>query len=1016
MNLATTSFRNPVLIWTLTALTLLGGYFSFNGLGKLEDPPFTIKTALVYTAYPGATAAEVEEEVTEPLEMAIQQMDTIWRLRSLSKKGLSVITVDFKKTTPAPDMQQTFDELRRKVGDTRKNLPPGAGASLVNDDFGDVYGVNLALHGNDYTMRELYQVAKDLQRELVLVHDVAKVQIIGAHPEVIGVTYDPARLAELDISPQHIAQVIQDENLVADAGSVMVGPERLILRPTTVVESVEDLGQLLIQSDSGNQIRLRDLAVIERDYAEAPASITRTNGDRCIVIGVAGLESGNVSNMGRALTKRLDQYVEQEGRLPLGMSLTPITFQPNDIDFAINGFLLNLLAAIVIVILVLMVFMGLRSALIIGFVLLVTILGTFIFMAPWGIALQRISLGALIIALGMLVDNAIVVIDGVRTGMSRGQSPEQAATSIVGQTQIPLLGATVIAILAFAAIGTSPDSTGEICRSLFQVVLISLSLSWVFAVTLTPLLGARFLKPPAADAKDPYDNAFYRNYRKLLLFAIRMRALTIAAVVAMFLLSAYGFGFARVSFFPEATRTQFSVEMWLPQGLDIEETDRRLEEIREFVVANERVEGAHTFVGQGAPRFMLTYTPEKPYACYGMFMVDVLPESVPQIGELIGELEQAITSEFTDVVAFGRLFQMGPSEGGKIQARIIGPDANVLRELETEAIAILRADPQLKGVRSDWMNRVKSLRPVLSPERATLAGVTHQDVARAMQGGFLGRQIGVYREGDDLWPIEMRAPEAWRREPGRIMDLPIMSPTAGQMVPMGQVVDHIETVVEDDLIGRYDRERCITIHADPDATEASVPFARIRPEIEGMALPAGYRVEWGGEYEGQQDAIKYLTALLPVMLALMVVIVIALFNSIRKPLVIWATVPLALIGITSGLLITGAPFGFVALLGALALTGMLIKNAIVLIDQIGIEEKEGAKRMSAILNAGTNRLIPVCMAAATTVLGMLPLFSDVFFQALAVVIVFGLLVATVLTLVFVPVLYAAVYRIGNDEL
>ena len=1009
MNLTDFSLRNRTLILVLTVVTVYAGMKSFNGLPRLEDPEFTIKEALVITQYPGATAYEVEEEVSDELELAIQKLGKIKRIESRNVPGLSTITVEMRSTVPSEALPQVWDELRRKVGDAQSNLPPGAGPSLVNDDYADVFGVFLALHGDEYSYRELYDFAKLLRRELVLVKDVAKVELFGVLPEVVYIEFDRERVSQIGISSDDIGKQLVAEGIVVNAGRVNVGTEYITLQPDSLIHSSQELGDILISKGDQSQVRLRDIAEIKRGYQDPATNKLHFDGHRAIGIGVSTEKGGNVVTMGEGIKTRL---AELEAQTPLGMEFGIIYMQSDMVTTAIDAFLINLLEAIGIVIVVLLLFMGLRSGLIIGFVLVLTICGTFIFMGPAGVALERISLGALIIALGMLVDNAIVIIDGMLVRINGGMDAEDAAREVTGQTSTPLLGATAVAIIAFAAIGLSPDSTGEFCRSLFTVIGISLSLSWVTAMTITPLLGIWFLKPPkpsqGKEQKDPYDNAFYRGYKGLLAVCIRFRWVTVAVVVAVFAVSLYGFGFTGRTFFPASTTPKFRVDVFWPLGTDIDETEKRVAVLEQGLAELEGVTHVASAIGQGPLRFILTFTPEKSHSGFAQFLVDI--EDYNTLARDIERAEKYVRETAPDAIAFGRTFDLGPSKPGKIEARLVGPDANVLRDLEQQALAICKATYDSKGCRSRWFERVKVVRPRLSEEQADAHGITTRMVAEAMQAGFEGKPAGVYREQDEVIPVLFRAPPPERLTVDSLSQIPMWSPVAQGYIPLANVVTGLDTTWADEVVERRQRKRTLTVVTDPDHGSAPELLDRLRPLIEGLPFPPGYYVEWGGEYESTVDAQTALAAPIPIFVGIMVLIVIALFNAIRQPLVIWLTVPLAIIGVTAGLLLTNQPFGFMALLGFLSLSGMLIKNAIVLVDEIDLQVGGGKSTYDAILDSGSSRLRPVAMAAATTILGMIPLFTDAFYIAMAVTIVGGLAVATVLTMVVVPVLYAIFFK------
>jgi multidrug efflux pump subunit AcrB len=1006
VNIAQFFIEQRVTTLVLTMVMIGVGMVSYQGLSRLEDPEFTIKDALVITAYPGASAAEVEAEISDPLETAVQKMGQLKRVVSKSDRGLSTLTVTIKDKYGRDKLPQVWDELRRKISDAQGDLPPGAGTSLVIDDYGDVYGIFVAIYGKDYSYAELKDVVDMLRRELLLVKDVGKIDTYGERVEAVYVELNRDQMSQLGISESSIINELRQKNAVADAGRVKVGPEFITINPTGGISTVEQFESILI-SGGGQQIYLRDVAKVRRGYVEPQTNLIRYDGAPAIGLGISTVSGGNVVKMGEALGQRVAELQE---RIPVGIEAGMVSVQSAAVSTAISGFIISLLEAVGIVIVVLLFFMGLRSGILIGFVLLLTIAGTFIFMSPMEVALERISLGALIIALGMLVDNAIVVVDGVLVRLQKGEETKQAAIEVVKQTAIPLLGATVIAILAFAAIGTSDDNTGEFCRSLFQVVLISLLLSWVTAVSVTPLLCVMFLKKPAAGAAqvDPYGGAFYSVYKGLLRTAIHRKVVSLALVVGIFASSLWGFGFVEQSFFPPSTRPQFIVDLWLPQGTHLDEMTATVKSVEDHVKGLEGVTHVTSLVGQGGMRFLLTYSPEKKNSAYAQLLVDV--EGAEFLDSLLPEVEDYLTQNYPDMLGYASRFQLGPGSTGKIQARFSGPDRNVLRQLGLQTQAIYRADFDSKAIRTNWRQRVKVVRPLLAEEQANLNGISRTDVANTLLQAFQGASVGVYREGNLLLPIIMRAEEQQRTNIDSIQNLQIWSPAAGAMIPLRQVVSGFESSFEDEIIERRNRKPTITVYADPKTGLASNLFARVRSQVEALELPPGYEMEWGGEYEDSGNAQAGLAANLPKFLLAMILITIMLFNSLKQPLIIWLTVPLSLIGVTAGLLSTNQPFGFMALLGFLSLIGMLIKNAIVLIDEINLQSGEGKALLDAIIDSGVSRLRPVMMAASTTALGLIPLLFDAFFVSMAVTIIFGLGFATLLTMVVVPVLYATFYK------
>jgi multidrug efflux pump subunit AcrB len=715
--------------------------------------------------------------------------------------------------------------------------------------------------------------------------------------------------------------------------------------------------------------------------------------------------------MGESVKHRLH---ELKGETPIGMEVGVVAHQADSVTTAVNSFIVSLIEALAIVIGVLMLAMGMRSGVLIGIILVLTVLATLIVMKIQGIMLERISLGALILALGMLVDNAIVVVEGILVNLQRGMERVKAASQIVGQTIWPLFGATIVAVLAFAAIGVSQDSTGEYCRSLFQVILISLMMSWVLAITVTPLFGVMFLRVKGTeDGTDPYGGILFRVYRGFVSLCIRARWSTVVVMIVLLALSIRGFGFVSRSFFPDSTRPQFMVHYWLPQGTHISRTEEDLKRIEQHLTTLDGVTDVSTFVGRGALRFLLTYAPEDANSSYGLLLVSV--DDYRKVSGVLPQIQGYLDENFPDAQAFPRQFMLGPGDAQKIQARFRGPDPDVLRDLASKARAIMLAEPNVTDVMDDWRQRVPLIRPKVAETQARDAGITRAEITRALQAAFEGMRIGVYRERDNLLPIIGRSPERERGDIDNLPDARIWSPVAGQTIPISQVVRGFESQSENSIVRRRDRLPTLTVKCDPKSGPASIVFEKLRPKVETIELPPGYTLEWGGEYEDSGNAQAALAGKMPIVAVLMVLVAIFLFNSIRLPLIIFLTVPLAIIGVTAGLLLTGQPFGFMALLGFLSLSGMLIKNAIVLIDEINCQIRSGKEPFAAVVDSGVSRVRPVSMAALTTVLGMIPLLADAFFVAMAVTVMFGLAFATVLTLVFIPVLYACFYRIPSPS-
>ncbi|MBE3710876.1 efflux RND transporter permease subunit VmeI [Vibrio parahaemolyticus] len=1008
--------RNRVISWMVSLIFLIGGIAAFFGLGRLEDPAFTIKDAMVVTSYPGATPQQVEEEVTYPLEKAIQQLTYVDEVNSTSNRGLSQITVTMKNNYGPDDLPQIWDELRRKVNDLKVTLPPGVNEPQVIDDFGDVYGILLAVTGDGYSYKELLDYVDYLRRELELVDGVSKVSVSGQQQEQVFIEVSMKKLSSIGLSPNTVFNLLSTQNIVSDAGAIRIGDEYIRIQPTGEFQSVDELGDLLI-TESGAQglIFLKDVAEIKRGYVEVPSNIINFNGSLALNVGVSFAQGVNVVEVGKAFDRRLAELKYQQ---PVGVEISEIYSQPKEVDKSVSGFVISLAQAVGIVIIVLLFFMGLRSGLLIGLILLLTVLGTFIFMKYLAIDLQRISLGALVIALGMLVDNAIVVVEGILIGTQKGRTRLQAATDIVTQTKWPLLGATVIAVTAFAPIGLSEDSTGEYCGTLFTVLLISLMLSWFTAISLTPFFADIFfkgqkIKQGEGEENDPYNGIIFVAYKKFLEFCMRRAWLTVVVLIVGLGASVYGFTLVKQSFFPSSTTPIFQLDVWLPEGTDIRATNDKLKELESWLAEQEHVDHITTTAGKGLQRFMLTYAPEKSYAAYGEITTRV--DNYEALAPLMARFRDHLKANYPEINYKLKQIELGPGGGAKIEARIIGSDPTVLRTIAAQVMDIMYADPGATNIRHDWRERTQVLEPQFNESQARRYGITKSDVDDFLSMSFSGMTIGLYRDGTTLMPIVARLPEDERIDIRNIEGMKIWSPAQSEFIPLQQVTMGYDMRWEDPIIVRKNRKRMLTVMADPDILgeeTASTLQKRLQPQIEAIQMPPGYSLEWGGEYESSGDAQESLFTTMPMGYLFMFLITVFLFNSIKEPLIVWLTVPLALIGVTTGLLALNTPFGFMALLGFLSLSGMVLKNGIVLLDQIEIEMKSGKEAYDAVVDAAVSRVRPVCMAAITTILGMIPLLPDIFFKPMAVTIMFGLGFATILTLIVVPVLYRLFHKVS----
>ncbi len=1001
-NVAQYAIEKPIYTVLLVAACFFGGLLGFDTVGRLEDPAFPIKNALIVTTYPGASATEVELEVTDVVEAALQELPYVDELTSKSVTGRSEVMVSLQEEYGDQETPQIFDELRRRVIEAAGRLPPGAGVPLVEDDFGDVYGIMYAVSAPDYSPAEIRDMSRHITKTLKNVPDVAKVQTAGEPVEAIFIELDQARLSRLGIPIDVLFSSINVENQVAFAGSIAYGGRRLRFAPEMAFASETALADMPIGgAGSGEILRLSDVATLSRGMLDEQPQLIRHNGRGVFTVGVSVARDRNVVAVGQAVDARMQELL---GELPLGVQIDAVYAQHEVVDRAIKEFMRNLGISVLTVVLALCLFMGWRAGLVVGSVLLLTVMGTIGLMSVLGIELQRISLGALMIAMGMLVDNGIVVAEGMVIGVRRGLPAARAAVQSVERTQFALLGATVIGIAAFGPISLSNDNAGHFLVSLFQVVAISLFLSWILAVTVVPLFGQYLLKSSLAPAQDAlYSGILFTPYRRVLSFSLRHAWLTSALILCITVACIWSFQFVKQSFFPTTNTPLFYVDYRLVEGTDINTTAADVVDLEGLITKQLDVEAVTSFIGRGATRFTTIMNPEQPSSAYAQMVVRVgdvttMNDTMKTVGALLKASRpdaevQISRAEFT------------PSGSSKIEARFSGPDHRVLRSLADQALA-LYVNHNLTDRKTDWRQPVLQLVPIFDEARARLAGVSRADLAQALAYATYGVQVGILRDADKILPMLARAPAGERDDIENLMTRLVWSPTQRRHIPMAQVVAALELQSDDATIYRRDRFRSIKVLANPpDGHNASRTFERIRPEIEAIPLPPGYWLEWGGEYEGSQEANRTLSSKIPLALGVMFLITILMFGQLRQPLVIWLTVPMTVCGVVLGLLATDLSFTFPSFLGFLSLSGMLLKNCIVLVDEIDQRFEEQGCTLEVMLAASISRLRPVILAAGTTIAGMSPLLGDAFFREMAVCIMAGLAFATLITLIAVPVFY-----------
>lgn len=1014
MNLAEFSIKNQVLSVIIILLALWGGWNAYQTMNRFEDPEFTIRSALVYTQYPGASPEEVAREITEPLETAIQQLQEVKAIRSESSTGVSQITVDikFEFSKTKEDLQIIWTKLRNKIKDAQPLLPQEAATPVVNDDFGDLYGLSYFITGDDYSPAELRAYAKQLQKEVLQVEGVSKVQLDGERKEAIFIEISEENRSRLGVSIEKLFDILKQQNAVVSAGNVNIGDQRIAIDPSGAIDSVEAIKNLLVSTEvDGKIIYLKNIADVYRGYKEPASKIIRYNGYSAIAMGVANVSGGNVVVVGKAVDRKLK---ESENRRPIGMEVFEYYHQGKIVEASVSDFVTNVIAALVIVICSLLFTMGLRSALVIASILLITVGATLATMKIIDIPLHRISLGALIISLGMMVDNAVVITDAILVGLQQGRKKLEIAKEIVAQTKWPLLAGTMVGVIAFAPIGFAPGQTAEYTGDLFWVIMIALLFSWFLAMTITPLVCYWLFPDKITKKKEAKEGAFFSFYKKLMRWSLRFRWIVIVLVLGIFAFSIWGAQFMTQGFFPRSTSPQMVVDYWLPEGTRIERTEKDMKSIEDFVQKMEGVNAVQTLIGGGAIRYMLTYSPQSMNSAYGQLLVRV--DDYRAIDGMMPLVQKYIEEHFPESQSKAWRFVLGPGGGSAIEAEFSGPDPKILRRLANEAKAAMASDGGALSIKDDWRQPVSVIKPVYSEIRGRRAGVSRTDLADAILHFYSGKQVGTFREGENLIPIISRLPNTDDADVNGMKSIQVLSSLTGEMVPISQVTDGFKTIWRDGLVRSENRIFRIKAQCDPYPDElAASLFKRVKPKIEGISLPDGYAFEWGGEAGASKESNGDLMSTIPLGFLAMVLVVVISFGRIRQPLVIWSVVPLALIGVVFGLVITGIPLEFMGILGLLSLSGLLIQNGIILVDRMDTEIDEGKPRLDAIVDSAASRVRPVVMGSFTTALGVIPLFFDAFFQSMAVVLVFGLSFATLLTLIIVPVLYAAFMRVNSKE-
>ena len=991
----------------LLVLVLAGGLLAYVKMGKLEDAPFTIKQALVLTPYPGASPSEVQSQVTDILEESIQALGELYYLKTENRVGLSKITVYVKKETRADEMQQLWDKLRRKVNDVQNKLPEGAGPSVVNDDFGDVLGVFYGLTGSGHSYRELENQAKLIKNEILKVKDVAKVEIYGTQTPTIDISVSPSVMARSGITMADISRAFEAQNKVVDAGGIDAGSNRLRIESTGNFYSLNDIRNLTIVSHTGEHFRLADITRIEESYQTPASNLMRINGQPAVGIAISTVPTGNVVDMAAAVKESLERL---SGSMPEGFELVTIYDQGYESAIANRGFILNLIISVLTVVAILLFFIGLKNGLLIGSGLVFSIFATLIVMLCTDIALQRMSLAAIIIAMGMLVDNAIVVSDSALVNMQRGMRKRVAIMRACSSTALPLLAATIIAILTFLPIYFSPHITGELLSSLVIVIGVSLMFSWVFALTQTPFFIQEFVRRPRPEELKNalFDGKYYNMFRHSLHWVIKHRYATIGCMILLLILSAWSFKFIPKVFVPALDKQYFTVDVWLPEGTNIDATSKMAEDMAEYIRTYEEAEMVSTFIGRTPPRYYLSNVAFGPQSNYTQLLVKC--HTSKESRQLNATLQDSIRLKFPEPLIKVNKFELSPLTEAVIEARFLGPDPAVLDSLVGQAIEIMRCNPKVADARNEWGNMALMIRPVYDPVKSGELGITKAQMMQSVKSISDGVPVGIYRDNEKKVPVLLKTEGYNITNASSLGNFSMWN--GERSAPLSQVTERIETTWEFPQIRTYNRQLSMAAMCGvkPGHTMAEV-HGEIRSEIESMPLPTGYTFFWDSQYKDQGEAMQAIAKYFPLAFLMLIVILVALFGNFRQPIIILCILPLSLIGVAVGMLLTGFEFGFFPIAGWLGLLGMIIKNVIVLIDEINIQRRDGVPAYTAVIESTVSRTRPVLMAATTTILGMVPLLFDIAFGGMAATIIFGLTFATLLTLFVTPALYILFYKI-----
>lgn len=1007
MNVAGWCIRNNRTASVIFLLIALAGIHTFMTMSRLEDPEFTIRIAVISTSFPGASPQKVEELITDKIEKKVQEMAEVKTISSQSMTGLSIVFVELYPRYF--DLQPIWEKLRNKIDDVKQDLPEGVYGPVVDDEFGDVFPVVIALTGDGYTFRELKDTADDIRDKLLKIDNVAKVELCGTQEERIFIEFSNARLAELGLSPGQLAQVLQAQNVLQPGGDALVGPERITIEATGEFKTLDQIKRVSLRVPGKSEsVYLEDITTISRNFVDPPTTMTRFNGKPCIMISVSMASGGKVTDMGKAVEDKLKQL---NTNLPIGLDAHLFLYQPKYVDRSIREFTSNLGQAFFFVVIVMLIFCGLRMGLIAGTLIPMAMLMCIGLMPVFDITLQSVSIASLIIALGMLVDNGIVTSENILVRLASGEERFKACAAAVKELWMPLLTASLTTICAFLPIAIAKSDVAEYCISLFQVVSLTLLCSWVLSITLIPLLCYYFLKPKAR--KQTFEGRLYDLYRKGLIFSLKRPFLFIVVLLALLFSALWSFRFLPSIFFPPNEREMLLVDFWQPYGTDIRTTHDRSAELETFIMADPDVVSVGSFVGEGGPRWYLALNVEQANPNYANIIINTKNKEC--VTGLMQRIRDHLAEHYPDCRFSAKKLETGPPVGAPIQIRLSGRNIDTVYRLRDQIENVISDVPGVENIRDNWGEWTKKLVVDVNQEQAKAAGFTSEDVATSLMSQMSGMEVTQFREGKKIIPIVLRSKEAFRQDLGKIEELNVYSYSTSGSIPLRQIAK-ASLVWQPSNILRRDTTRSMTIQADAQGRFASEILADIIPKIEALKQsgdwPDGYKVEYAGENAESAEAQESIMAGVPFAMALLALVLISQFNSIRRPLIIALTIPPMFIGIVYGLLITRCPFGFMAFLGMISLMGIIVNNAIMIIDRIEIERSSGQTLQDAIVVAAQKRFRPILMTAITTIVGLMPLSiqGGPMWEPMANTIIFGLAFATVLTLALCPVLYSLFFR------